>query len=77
MCIKLKQICDGKQNCPHGDDENPKVCYPNHHPGGDHDPDSDNTNFAGTGFQFKVGNLIVRRNSKAKMFNQESDNTKQ
>lgn len=68
LCIPLEQICNGKQNCPHGDDEKLAICYPDYAK-----RPKDNTEFSGTGFQLRIGNLIVR-NSSLKMFDQNSDN---
>jgi hypothetical protein len=70
LCINLSQICDGKQDCPHRDDEDKRICFP----GFDPRPLKKNyNNFAGTGFMFNIKNLVVK-GSKAKLFEQQSDN---
>ena len=33
-----------------------------------------NNEFAGSGFMFSIGNLVISQGSKVKMFNQDSDN---
>jgi hypothetical protein len=75
-CIELNQICNGVKDCPAGDDEQNDFCIP---------PEvreqlkeaaqkGIQNDFAGTGFMFSVGNLIVSGGSRVKMFNQDSDN---
>jgi hypothetical protein len=75
-CIELNQICNGVKDCPAGDDEQNDFCIP---------PEvreqlkeaaqkGVQNDFAGTGFMFSVGNLIVSGGSRVKMFNQDSDN---
>jgi hypothetical protein len=72
LCISLTQICDRKQDCPHRDDEDPKVCFPGF--GGNKNKKKNYNNFAGTGFMFNVRNIIIRDKSVAKLFDQQSDN---
>jgi hypothetical protein len=72
LCIGLNQICDGKQDCPHRDDEDKKVCFPGF--GGSNIKKKNYNNFAGTGFMFSIKNLVVKNADMVKLFNQNSDN---
>ena len=72
LCISLKQICDRKQDCPHRDDEDPKVCFPGF--GGNKNKKKNHNNFGGTGFMFNIRNVVIKDKSDAKLFNQQSDN---
>jgi hypothetical protein len=72
LCISLNQICDGKQDCPHRDDEDKKRCFPGF--GGSNIKKKNYNNFAGTGFMFSIKNLVVKNADMVKLFNQNSDN---
>ena len=72
MCISLDKICNGKQDCPHLDDENPKTCYPPF--GGNKNKKKNVNSFTGTGFMFHIGNLVIRKGSDAQLFDQQSGN---
>ncbi|KAH9415748.1 hypothetical protein DERP_000239 [Dermatophagoides pteronyssinus] len=76
VCIQMKQFCDGRPDCPLGDDEKNPVCESINKvreqikrlQGTEND-------FSGTGFMFAVNNLIIDGGSNVKMFNQNSDNS--
>lgn len=75
ICIEVNQFCNGKIDCPMGDDENNSVCESiiqmrqqlQQNGGFEND-------FSGTGFMFSVNNMIIDGGSNVKMFNQNSDN---
>ena len=75
-CILITQICDGKQDCPFGEDESTS-CLPITKPiqSSPINLQKPNSNYiSGTGFMFNVGNIIMTGNAKVRMFNQNSDN---
>ena len=72
MCITLQQVCNGKVDCPHGDDEKKETCFPNLNNG--NRLRHDQNHFAGNGFMFRIRNVRVTKNADVKLFNQMSDN---
>ncbi|OTF69839.1 hypothetical protein BLA29_012033, partial [Euroglyphus maynei] len=67
VCIEMKQFCDGKTDCPMGDDENNSICQSTNQLRqllkNDEGIEND---FSGTGFMFSVNNLIIDGGSNVK-----------
>ena len=51
LCISLKQICNGIIDCPHADDEEPRVCHPAYVPASNA---ANSNRFRGQGFMFHI-----------------------
>lgn len=75
-CIDITKLCNGVEDCPAGEDEKNDFCFPKEVRDAliEAAQKGIQNDFAGTGFMFSVGNLIVSGGSNVKMFNQNSDN---
>ncbi|KPM04498.1 low-density lipoprotein receptor-related protein 2-like protein 1 [Sarcoptes scabiei] len=75
LCISLDKICDGHIDCPHVDDENPRICHFKRWRNSRKCKTFSKSNkFRGTGFQFHIGTIRIGHESRVKMFDQDSDN---
>jgi len=77
MCIQLNLVCNGVQNCPLADDENPRKCYGKKvSRRGRNGRAKRNNIYSGAGFMFRVGKIRVEDYSEARLFDQQSGNQK-
>ncbi|XP_054158027.1 uncharacterized protein LOC128956335 [Oppia nitens] len=76
QCIAFDDICNGVKDCVDGEDEDNEVCKSSElidlfrH----HSRRGTLNEFAGTGFVFNVGTLIISNGSRAHLFDQQSNN---